>query len=253
MPFLIKLDNIMATETFPLVLKWVKMVTPNVRHLAFATSDGRPFVFIPGQFISIHFTSGEALYRRSYSIASIPTASEDIEIALSYFKGGVASEYLFNLQPGDTVQASGPYGRLVLRDEQPRRYILVATGTGVTPYRAMLPSLAERMIASPELKVTVLLGVQSRSDLLYADDFRLFAGQHPNFDFYVCYSRETSPDLALDERFGYVQNMFPALGLNPEHDILYLCGNPQMIDDAVTQLKEAGFTIQQVRREKYVS
>lgn len=243
----------MAIQTFPLVLKWVKMVTPNVRHLAFAAPDGKPFAFIPGQFISIHFTSGDELYRRSYSIASIPNESDEIEIALSYFKGGVASEYLFNLKPGDLVEASGPYGRLVLRDEQPQRYILVATGTGVTPYRSMLPSLTERMAASPELKVTLLLGVQSRSDLLYADDFRLFASQHPNFDFHICYSREKSPELALDERVGYVQNVFPALELNPEHDIIYLCGNPHMIDDAVIQLKEVGFAIQQVRREKYVS
>ena len=44
-----------------------------------------------------------------------------------------------------------------------------------------------------------------------------------------------------------------ALGLDPASDIVYLCGNPGMIDDAYALLKAAGFGVQQVRREKYLS
>jgi NAD(P)H-flavin reductase len=50
-----------------------------------------------------------------------------------------------------------------------------------------------------------------------------------------------------------VQSHFDALGLDPASDVVYLCGNPNMIDEAVVNLKERGFTLKQLRREKYLS
>lgn len=243
----------MAIKTFPLILKWAHMETSNVRHLAFATEDGQAFNFTPGQFISIHFEHEGKMLRRSYSIASIPGKTDLIEIAISYFAGGAASEYLFNLEPGTEIQASGPFGRLVLRDEQPKRYIMVATGTGVTPYRSMLPELNQRLNADANLEVIVYLGVQTRKDALYSQDFIDFAKDHPNFKFNIYYSRENLEEHLDYEHTGYVQSGFDELHLDPEKDIIYLCGNPGMIDNAVALVKDLGFPIQQVRREKYVS
>jgi NAD(P)H-flavin reductase len=40
---------------------------------------------------------------------------------------------------------------------------------------------------------------------------------------------------------------------DPAHDIAYLCGNPNMVDEAFTLLKEAGLAIPHIRREKYIS
>ena len=42
------------------------------------------------------------------------------------------------------------------------------------------------------------------------------------------------------------------LNLNPERDIVYLCGNPDMVDQAMAWLKELGFPVARVRREKYL-
>lgn len=243
----------MAIITFPITLKWTKNITKNVRHLAFSRSDGEKLEFIPGQFITIHFPHEDKILRRSYSIATIPNQSEDIEFALSYYPGGAASELLFHLKPGDQLNITGPFGRLVLRDEQPQRYILVATGTGVTPYRAMLPVLQQRLDQQPHLQVDVLQGVQKREDLLYAQDFLNLAKHQPRFHFHVHYSRETDTDLQPYEYMGYVQTAYSHLNLNPESDIIYLCGNPKMIDDSVELLTQQGFAIQQLRREKYIS
>ena len=245
----------MAIKTFPVILKWAHMVAPGVRHLAFDRVDGEKFGFIPGQFISVHFTIGDKPIKRSYSIATIPNRSEHIEIALSYVDGGAASELLFSLEPGQELNFSGPYGRLILREgETPKRLILVATGTGVTPYRAMLPELSQRFAQDPELTVKVLLGVRTHKEQLYTKDFLDFASEHPRFQFDIYYSREYPEQPAPHEHSGYVQTAFPGLKLDPENgDIIYLCGNPNMIDNAVDLLKEKQFTVQQIRREKYIS
>ena len=54
------------------------------------------------------------------------------------------------------------------------------------------------------------------------------------------------------EYAGRVQAQFAALNLNPEKDIVYLCGNPGMIDDCVALLRDMGFSSRQIKREKYV-
>src|SRR5690606_31849169 len=129
------------------------------------------------------------LKRRSYSIASVPGRDQTIDMAVSEVVDGFATRRFWALKPGDTVRAMGPFGRLVLRDEPATRYILVATGTGVTPYRAMLPQIAGRLEeGSPEVRL--MMGVRTRADLLYGDEFVAFADAHPGFRFTAHYSRE---------------------------------------------------------------
>lgn len=243
----------MALEQFELRLQAVIKTTPNTLHLDFVRVDGKKLTFIPGQFITLLLRDQEGqLKRRSYSISSYP-GDDKIAIAISYVKGGIATEILFNLKPGDVLKGMGPAGRLVLQDEPVGRYILAGTGTGIAPYRSMLPDLDRRMQAT-SLKVEVILGVQFRADLLYGEDFIAFAKAHPNFTFHAQYSRETATDLKTFEHQGYVQTAFMRLNLNPAQDIIYLCGNPNMIDEAFKELTESyGFATANIRREKYIS
>lgn len=241
-------------KQFDVKLNSSKKVTPSIMHLAFVRTDGEPIDYIPGQFVTFLLDSEDGVKRRSYSIATIPGATQETEIAISYLKHGIASETMFNLQPGQTLTCSGPFGRLILRDnETPARYILVATGTGVAPYRAMLPQIAERLAADEDLQVVLLLGVQYRADLLYGEDFIAFAKQHERFEFHAYYSREELADAEPHENKGYVQTAFEKLALEPEDDLVYLCGNPNMIDQAFEYLTDEGFSPRNVRREKYIS
>lgn len=243
----------MAIKTFPVTLKRDEDIAPGVKHLAFEREDGELLDFTPGQFISVHFEHGDKVLRRSYSLANRPK-NQQIEFALSYVEGGAASNLLFGLKPGDKIDISGPYGRLTLRDNTPERYILVATGTGVTPYRSMLPELAKRLDDHPNLSVELLLGVQKRADALYEEEFLAFAKQHPRFHFHIHFSREHADDLTESHQCtGYVQTAFSHLKLDPATDMVYLCGNPNMIDESVTITKAIKFPIQQVVREKYIS
>lgn len=246
-------------KTFPLVLKSVTLLAPGVRHFVFhceKNADGLDFSYIAGQFITLHFEHEGRMINRSYSIASTPAFYKEtkcIEFAAGYVENGPASQLLFNLRPGDTLNATGPFGRLILKDEVPKRYIFVSTSTGVTPFRAMFNVLSERFETHPELKVVLLQGVQHKSDLLYREDFLSFAKQHPQFIFYGCYSRESGQDLENYEHAGYVQSLFSTLRLNPQEDVVYLCGNPHMIDEAFSLLKEQTFEVKNIFREKYIS
>ncbi len=241
----------MAWKTFPLKLDSSSKITPHILHLAFRRSDDQPFDYKAGQFINIHFdVDGQAVHR-SYSVATAPGTTDLIEIAVSPVEGGRATKLLFGLQPGDEILASGPYGRFTLRGDPPCRYVLAGTGTGITPYRAMLPELS-KLLATGDYSADMLMGVWTRDELLYGEEFIEFASQHRNFRFHACYSREFPETPADYEYKGYVQTRFADMGLNAESDIIYMCGNPGMIDESMVWFKEREFATPKLRREKYL-
>lgn len=243
----------MSREKHPIILKDAYMITPHIKHLVFKRVDNLEPNYTPGQFVNIHFTvDGESL-QRSYSIATLAGTSPTIEIAIAYVEGGQASNYLFHMEKGAQIEYSGPFGRLILKeDEMPKRYVLIATGTGVAPYRAMLPEIEKRLKNNPESRITVVLGVPKPDECLYREDFVQLAKQVPNFEFYACYSAVFPEAAQPYEHPGRVQAVFNQLAFKPEEDVVYLCGNPSMVDDVYKYLQPLGFNIKNVRREKYV-
>jgi len=244
-------------EHFKLRLAASHMLAPSVRHLAFERDDGAPFAFVPGQFIQIHFHYADGKpTKRSYSVGTVGDGSspvQRVEIAVSYVDGGAATELLSRLDEGGTIDASGPYGRFCLMDADTNaRYLLVATGTGVTPYRAMLPQI-RKLTQSRGCTFALVYGARNETELLYGEEFEAFAREVPGFTFHPCLSRTPRAVPRPHDRHGRAQVALGELGPNAASDIAYLCGNPNMVDEAFAQLKEAGLPVPHIRREKYVS
>ncbi len=252
----------MAIVHFPLKLTDRRMLAPSVAHLSFVRDDGLPLDYIPGQFVQIHFEYADGTQaRRSYSLATQHDHAlgpgEAVEIAVSYVPGGAATALFESLPEGGRITASGPYGRFCLMpNDANTRYLLIGTGTGITPYRAMLPQL-KALMRLRGIQVILLQGARTPGELLYGDEFRAFADTHPQFRFVPCFSREMPEPGSLqshaDMRQGYVQNALAEFAPNAEGDIAYLCGNPNMVDACFEALKVHGLPIPHIRREKYVS
>ncbi|KZC38400.1 MULTISPECIES: ferredoxin--NADP reductase [Rhodanobacter] len=249
-------------DPFQLRLVDSRMLAPTVRHLVLERVDGQPLAFQPGQFVQVHFhyDDGTAT-KRSYSVGTVGDGSLPggltevgrIEIAVSYVEGGAATKLLGELPVGGVVDASGPYGRFYLQEsDRHPRYLLLATGTGVTPYRAMLPQIG-KLLAAGGREVVLLYGARSEAELLYGEEFEAFAQVHPGFAFHACLSREARAVSRPDDRYGHVQNVLAELGPHADRDIAYLCGNPNMVDAAFNALKDFGLPVAQIRREKYIS
>ena len=76
---------------------------------------------------------------RAYSIASAPQDNR-FELCLNRVEDGVFSPFLFSLLPGDEVPMAGPLGYF-LPHEPFRNSVLIATGTGIAPFRSYLRSV----------------------------------------------------------------------------------------------------------------
>src|SRR3546814_1934187 len=95
-----------------------------------------------------------------------PGSGDAVEIAVSYVAGGAATALFEGLDEGAHVEASGPFGRFCLTHaDDNRRYLLNGTGTGITPYRAMLP-LLEKQMAQRGVEVVMLQGARSTGELM---------------------------------------------------------------------------------------
>ena len=231
------------------------MITPRVLQLTFTRVDGSPFKFRAGQFITFLLPHDGDFLRRSYSLANSPDQSEKLEVAVTAVEGGFATKILFDLKIGDELFGVGPFGdRMILEDTKDvTNLVLVATGTGVAPYRSMLPTIAERLDREKNLNVTVLLGVRQADELLYAEDFVAFDKKYERFHFRGCLSRAEKL-IPPYQYSGYVQSSLEEIHLNPQTDLVYLCGYPRMVDDCVRKLTTTvGFKSQRIIREKYIS
>jgi ferredoxin-NADP reductase len=218
-------------------------VAPEIRHFVFETPDVEQFLFVPGQWVSFEETVNGEDITRAYSIASPPNGNR-FELCLNRVENGHLSPYLFSMHPGDTVEMRGPFGTFLFRDPASDS-LLVATGTGIAPFRAMLQA---RLAQHPSQQITLLFGVRHEEGLLYRGEFEALARRHPNFRFWPTLTRPT-PD--WKGRTGRVQqHLNEAIG--PRRDIdVYICGLHQMVDEVRAQLRSMGFDRKKMIYEKY--
>ncbi len=233
----------MALRTATLLA--ARMLSDDVRELTLDV--GEPLAWAPGQWVSLRMPVGDAPLSRSYSIASPPRGDGRFELIVTRVPGGAGSGWLHAMQPGDTVEVADPTGFFTLPDPLAAPALFVATGTGLAPLRAMLLASLARGDAAP---VTLLFGVRTAADLLYADELRALEAAHPRFRFCPTLSRA---DDAWTGRRGYVQGHVPelaaALGEGCE---AWVCGLNDMVKAVRAVLKESlGFARQRIHTERY--
>ena len=224
------------------LLGW-RDLAPEVRHFSFEVPEAASFPFTPGQWVSMTREIKGKPITRAYSIASVP-AGNQFDLCLNRVQDGVFSPFLFDLTEGGEVDVKGPFGTFTMRHPD-REMLMIATGTGVAPFRSML---AQYLANDGTSKVRLLFGVRYPETILYRDDFDRWALQHENFTFWPTLSR---PPLDWSGRAGHVQqHLDEALEGRKDLDV-YVCGLRAMVDDVRQRLKAGGFDRKQIIYEKY--
>lgn len=218
-------------------------IAPDVKHFTFDVPEVEQLPYLPGQFVSFTREFGGKMVTRAYSTAS-PANGNRFELCLNRVQDGIFSPWLFELEPGGSVDMKGPLGYFTWKHPV-RDSVLVATGTGIAPFRGMLLSYLK---SGGDRQISLVFGVRYEGSLLYRTDFEELQREHPNFRFIPTLSR-------CDERWpgcrGYVQqHVIDALGGRTDVDV-YICGLKLMVDDMRARLKELGFDRKQIIAEKY--
>jgi ferredoxin-NADP reductase len=175
---------------------------------------------------------------RSYSIASAPDGSAELEFTVERLDDGEVSTYLHDVaEPGDTLEVRGPIGRwFVWEGDSPA--MLIGGGSGVVPLMAML-RLARQRHASDLLRLVV--SVRSPDDLYYAAEI---VGPQTT----VVYTRQAPPSVSRPPRRLQDDDLAPAL--LPDA-MAYVCGSAGFADTATDLLQGLGVPAERIRVERF--
>ncbi|MCU0950100.1 MAG: CDP-6-deoxy-delta-3,4-glucoseen reductase [Burkholderiaceae bacterium] len=191
-----------------------------------------------GQYIEFILRDGT---RRSYSMATAPHADAQIALHIRHMPGGLFTDTLFGaktpaLKERDILRFEGPLGTFFLREESTKPIVLLASGTGFAPIKAIAEHLFHKRVNlgegdRPARPVRLYWGARTKKDL-YLDALpRQWAAEQAHFSYVPVLSEATAAD-AWTGRTGFVHRaVMDDLPDLSGHEV-YACGTPLMVEAA---------------------
>ena len=186
------------------------------------------FQYHAGQYVEFILAGGA---RRSYSMANAPSRSGQppaIELHIRHLPGGLFTDQVFGaLKERDILRLEGPFGSFFLR-ESAKPMILLASGTGLAPIKALVEQLQD---SGQQRPATLYWGCRSRADL-YLHEWALQAATSLPWLRYIPVLSEPRADDAWAGRTGLVHRAVMADWPDLRGHQVYACGAPVMVDSA---------------------
>ena len=191
----------------------------------------------PGQYVQVQAPSSEGPVFRAYSISSPVYEQNIVQLVVRLIPGGIGSTYLHNVQPGDTVNFTGPYGEFWLNEDPSVEIVCVGGGCGMAPMRDIILSLYEKW---PERVCWLFFGCRTTRDIFYLKDWEQFSKKHPNFHVVYALSDELKEGEKWDGETGFIHLSVDKHIESGVPRQAFLCGPPLMIEAVTRVLQEKG-------------
>lgn len=226
--------------------------TPSVKTFRLAPSEGPgplPFLFEPGQFLTIGVPVDGKLSKRSYSIASSPCCHGWCEITVKHEQGGAVSTYLHEQsKEGDRLDASGPYGRFTFRGHEAPSVVFIAGGVGITPLMSSIRYLTDQ---SWNGRIDLIYACASLDAIIFREELALLARRHPNLHVAIVLSKEPSAEWTGAR--GHVDSKLLAGVPDIRSRRIHMCGPPVMMDAVNKALGDIGVMHDSIHTETFLN
>lgn len=227
-------EQVTGADSFPVRKLPVRVaslerVADDVMRVRVSLPVGANFGYFAGQYIEFILRDGT---RRAYSIANAPHTQEDspgLELHLRHTPGGRFTDHVFSaLKERDILRIEGPFGSFRLHEDSGKPIVLLASGTGFAPIKALIEHL--QFMQSPR-RVALYWGVRRPHDLYMDDWVRARQAQMPTLGYVPVVSDADTQD-AWQGRSGLVhQAVLDDYADLSDHEV-YACGSPLMVDAA---------------------
>ncbi|MCF8208646.1 MAG: CDP-6-deoxy-delta-3,4-glucoseen reductase, partial [Rhodoferax sp.] len=192
------------------------------------------FVYRAGQYVEFILKDG---IRRSYSMANAPHLGPGIELHIRQLPGGIFTDHVFGtMKERDILRIEGPFGSFFLRENSDKPIILLASGTGFAPIKALIEHMQFQQITRP---TTLYWGGRRPADL-YLDDWMQTQLAELPWLRYVPVVSDALPEDQWTGRTGFVHQAV----LQDHPDLsgfqVYACGAPVVVDAARKDYKALG-------------
>jgi CDP-4-dehydro-6-deoxyglucose reductase len=197
------------------------------------------FKFIPGQYVSIKMTDANGDFLRSYSIVSFK--NNILELCIKFNENSKGQAFFNKLSQDQSVSLTEGKGIFLLQKNKNQK-IFIATGTGLAPIIAMLENADTE---NSNCEKTLIIGVREKEEIFYYERSKNIS----NLKLIYTLSRPSSD---WNGEKGRVNEHFPKLNLTNETEI-YICGNPDMVNDSVKYFEEKNHPKNKIFIENFTS
>lgn len=230
--------------SFAASIAQVQRLSDSTLSLTLAGEALHKLSFLPGQYANLKVPGSEQ--HRAYSFSSMAKEGS-VSFLIRNVPGGLMSGFLREqARPGDSIALAGPLGSFYLREIR-RPVLMLAGGTGLAPFLAMLDQLAASG-GSPQ-PIHLIYGVNSDADLVAVDQLAAFAEQLANFSYDLVVASQDSKQA----KKGYVTQHIEAEQLNDGEVDIYLCGPPPMVEAVAQFLRERQIQPANFHYEKFAA
>ncbi len=184
------------------------------------------FAYRAGQYVEFILRDGA---RRSYSMASAPNLGTSMELHIRHMPGGKFTDHVFGaMKAKEILRVEGPFGSFFLREDSDKPVVLLASGTGFAPIKALIEHMQH---LESQRSVTLYWGGRRPADLYMQDWVAAQLKTMPNLR-YVPVVSDAAPNDDWQGRTGFVHRAvlqdFPDLS----NYQVYACGAPIVIESA---------------------
>ena len=230
-------SDFLNVKMFSATVESTKVLTHDIKELRFALDDDQEISQRPGQYVQVQAPSPSGPEFRAYSISSAAYDSKAVELVVRLVPGGIGSTYLHNLEAGDPVTFTGPYGEFYLNEDPSTEIVCVGGGCGMAPMKNIIYTLYDKW---PDRTCWLFFGCRTTEDIFYLERFQELQKKHPNFHVIYALSDELKPGEKWDGETGFIHlsvDKFLERGIARQ---AFLCGPPLMIEAVTRVLKEKG-------------
>ena len=218
---------------------------PDIVQVDFEMVDPPEIHYEAGQFIILQTAEQNGkIVKRSYSIASPPNPRG---FSLCVKVVGVASQFVSELNSGDRVKFSGPWGmgKFTFPEKTEPEIVMMATGTGFSPIHSLLQS---KLPAHPEKKFLFLWGLKREADIYNITILDELTARHPHFSYRLILSE---PGQFWQGKRGLLSLVFSQeIGAAAGKEF-FLAGNGVMITGVESELKAQGVPPERIHKEVF--
>ncbi len=228
----------MPIRKMPCRISSIVRAGPDVAVVRLQLPAGERLQYLAGQYVELILRDGT---RRSYSMACAPQQADQLELHVRHLPGGRFTDALFGVsQPAlkerDILRLEGPMGTFFLREDRSCPIVLLASGTGFAPIKAIVEQMRASGIERP---TTLYWGGRRPRDLYMNELCERWASEMPHLR-YVPVVSDALPEDDWHGRIGYVHRaVITDLPDLSGHQV-YACGAPAMVDAARLDFASCG-------------
>ncbi|MCE5181122.1 MAG: CDP-6-deoxy-delta-3,4-glucoseen reductase [Betaproteobacteria bacterium] len=213
-------------KTMPCKVEKIEMAAEDVAVLSLKLPAGERLQFLAGQYIDILLKDGK---RRAYSLANAPHDDNYLQLHIRRVPGGSFSDHVFTeMHEKAILRFEGPLGSFFLREDSDKPILLLASGTGFAPVKAMLEHAFHHGI---KRSVTFYWGAYGLADLYMRELPEKWAREHAHFKFVPVLSEPKAED-RWQGRTGFLHQAVMADFTDLGGYQVYACGSPVMVEAA---------------------